>query len=233
MNADDFVKQSMLRYPSLFPNRIAVLRHALIVIGNGLEWSEKGELVRIDEDDKKFVTRMDYNDIKEEINKLKKEQHEFPLLKRLYEGWLINAEFELIRRKFIAKNIDAMAKNSVALLCQDYDIPLDHYMLNPCYDYARIFFVPKNVTPSWAQAVYEMAEFWKTKLNQEYQGFYGQSEKRDDPKTFTGDKAKHWELFCVLTKIQDKMAPKIGRLTSKAAEKVGRKIVRRLFKQNP
>lgn len=38
------MKQSLLAYPTLFPNRSRILHHVLCVIGNGYEWNENGEV---------------------------------------------------------------------------------------------------------------------------------------------------------------------------------------------
>lgn len=59
----EFVKAGMLNYPSIYPSRLAVLRHTYLVLGNGLDWvdgedgavlsdpyAERGSLVMVYDD---------------------------------------------------------------------------------------------------------------------------------------------------------------------------------------
>lgn len=57
---DKFVRESILAYPSLYTNRTQVLHHALCVLGNGYEWSNKGTLVAKSNSTQKPWNREEY-----------------------------------------------------------------------------------------------------------------------------------------------------------------------------
>lgn len=41
---DEYVRLGMLNYPTLFPDRLRVLAHSFLVLGNGVEWMKSGVL---------------------------------------------------------------------------------------------------------------------------------------------------------------------------------------------
>ncbi len=172
MKVFNLVKSSIFGYPTLFSTRLDVFIHLFSCIGNGYEWIG-GELKSVCGPDK-IVRKMKYEDLDEKISEYKKELKEKGknwCLKELTESWLVNLEFEKIKRQFIEKNIKVAARDIEVLLEQNYEVYMGYYMENPCYDYARIFHIPKDIKPDWGDAAQEFAKFWRGRLYAKNQGF--------------------------------------------------------------
>jgi len=233
MNADSSVKHSLLKYPTLFKNRIQVLIHYFAVIGNGMEWDKKGRLVSVcsKEPTKKAVDamRMDFSDVHKDIKRYGDDIGKVPCLDHLNKAWLLNARFDLLRREFIYKNIDEVATNPLVLVGMKESLEGDYYLNNPCYNYARVFFVPENVTKDWARAVLDFVKFWQSGMAQKHQGFFGHQKERADPKTFTGEKKADWELVCRLREIENKMCVRLGLATQKEQAEIAKQVLDRLL----
>ncbi len=55
---DEYVRRGMMTFPSIYPNRLRVLAHTFLVLGNGVEWADDGTLPMRD-----FGGEMKYDDL--------------------------------------------------------------------------------------------------------------------------------------------------------------------------
>jgi hypothetical protein len=141
-SVDNFVRTSILTFPTLFPNRTAVLHHALCVIGNGYEWSKKGEVTEdfsrpvplwnreaeLAELDADLKARFDDEYIREVIGK--------ELRKQIEASAIVVEEIETrIHQRTAIEDIYPQSN-----------------------DYALLMNIPTNVTDEWKEACEEMKE---------------------------------------------------------------------------
>ncbi len=188
MKVKDTVKSCLLNYPTLFDCRINVFIHLFACIGNGYEW-ENGELVHLRyKGQEKESFKMKYSDLNEKIKKHKKELESEPeYLHKLTKSWIVEAEFQKQKRKFIAKNIDLISESINVYLKNEYEIYGGYYVENPCYNYAFTFNYPDNITEDWGNAIQEFAKFWRHRMYSKWVGFY---REKTEITSFTGQRKK-------------------------------------------
>ena len=136
---DEFVKQSILGYPSLNSSRFSVLKHVFCVLGNGYDW-EDGRPTD--------VTRKE-NLI---LNKCNRREREWEDLDTKLEDHMFD---------FIDKNIDLLASTKMFSWKDRYND--GYYIKKPCYDVKCMFFkAPDNMTEAWENAFIEFGRVWKS-----------------------------------------------------------------------
>lgn len=172
--ADTHVKNSMLTYPSIFPTRIAVLEHNLVVLGNGMDWQEDGTLGdRFSE--RKPNTTICMEDLDERLlwwegrlaeynNREDGSPSNYNIQKFYRDGIEQNAK-ERQERLDRQNNIDVLAstvdpnaklKGSYGLLENIiHDLFSKNYTGLP---YLTLWNIPQNVEKSWWNAACEVVE---------------------------------------------------------------------------
>jgi hypothetical protein len=140
-SVDQFVRTNILTFPTLFPNRTAVLHHALCVIGNGYEWSADGEIVE---------------DFFQPVPLWNKE-------KALAEIDTEVARYDDSRlRELIAEGMRERI-NATAAVVEEVETRIhQRAAIERFYpqstEYAKLMNIPENVTPDWKAACDEMRE---------------------------------------------------------------------------
>jgi len=194
MNSSDTVKQALLQYPTLYDNRITVLV-SIFTGGSGWYWDKKGELIYNQHSfGKKFNGKMQYSDVNELIKKYTDELKNYETLDKehyksiisLYEGYIIDAEFEKVRRKFVAKNIDKISSYSDVYLTDEYKVYVGN-QLDHLSSISKILNVPTNVTKDWGNAAIEFAEWWIHRLSVSNQGFIYYAPQHPDARKNSGE----------------------------------------------
>lgn len=161
MNAHDTIKQSILKYPSLYNNKLDVYDHLFLTNGNGFEWvngelvskeNENGSLystedaiakifshTRLEERARSISILFDFGDISdtEYFNKI---------LFRLTDS--LKREVE----KVLPDNVERMMNDMSVIKDKG---PVDNTNLYPLCKYAKIMNIPDNVTESWKEALRE------------------------------------------------------------------------------
>lgn len=138
-SVDEFVRTNILTFPSLYPNRTAVLHHALCVIGNGYKWNEKGEVVA------DFFRPVPLWDKEREMAEMEAD---------------LNARFSEYIRGLIVEGmretIEASAKVVDEVETRMYEMVAIENIYPQCNEYALLMNIPANVTPEWKEACEEM-----------------------------------------------------------------------------
>lgn len=135
MTVQENLKDCLLKYPQIFPNKWAVYHHWFIVNGCGYDW-KNGELVESGEDALLTTVEegIDYY-FKETLSKIKKGESGFA-----FEiNYLKKAIFDCINLEQRMIDFDSQ-RETIYPLCQ----------------YANIMNIPDNITPEWKAAVTEM-----------------------------------------------------------------------------
>lgn len=135
-SVDDFVRTNILTFPSIYPNRTAVLHHALCVIGNGYMWNENGEVV---------------SDFFRPV----------PLWDKELALAEMEAQFkdEAVREMFstaIRNSIESIAKVVEEVDTRMYEMVAIENIYPQSNEYALLMNIPTNVTPEWKEACDEM-----------------------------------------------------------------------------
>lgn len=135
-SVDNFVRTNILTFPSIYPNRTAVLHHALCVIGNGYMWSENGEVVS-----------------------------EFPRPVPLWSKELALAEMEAqFKDAAVREMLTTAIRNSIESIAEVVDevetrmhemVAIEN-IYPQSKEYALLMNIPANVTPEWKEACDEM-----------------------------------------------------------------------------
>jgi hypothetical protein len=163
-NVDKFVFHSMLSYPTIFPNREAVLNHALFVIGNAIPWHNgelvsdrrnitvKAALAKIDVDSKE-----DRDHIAETVVRIKEDEGIVgddiaDMATRMYA----RAEAAHDDNREVVRNAEKLA----VIKCPVGAADIGYYACEFC-TYSNICNIPSDVTPEWLEACYEVAEWAK------------------------------------------------------------------------
>lgn len=121
---DEFVRRSMLGYPSLFPDRASVLSHTFLVLGNGIEWEQNGR-IQLPRN-----TAMRYDDLDTRIERLfsDRDYEGDTVLEQFYAeqraAYEVKIEHERADRKRLEADIEAIA---CAKLPEDFKYSGDHY----------------------------------------------------------------------------------------------------------
>jgi hypothetical protein len=138
---DEFVKDKMLTFPSIFPNRSEVLHHVLCVLGSGYKWSENGTVVPAHDE------VYDYWNREDALAKIEK-----------YVTELSSEDFiqEIVRKA----HLERLEEEAVVVAEIDERVHLTadvaHFYRQT--DYSLLTNIPANVTPDWAEACEEMKE---------------------------------------------------------------------------
>ena len=159
--ADLRVKESMLEYASVFPTRLAVLRHMFFVLGNGYDWLEDGTIGSHYQEPKRDLPEgIDVEHLNERIANYEAEDSDFAKRK------LVELKAEKAARLATFANIDFLATH----VDPKGEIKGGHYgeLSNILRDlgeknytgrpYLKIWNVPANVEPSWWAAACEAME---------------------------------------------------------------------------
>lgn len=141
-SVDEFVRTSILTYPSLYTNRTAVLHHALCVIGNGYEWGEDGTVV------------IDYGEARPFWNK----QDELAELETYLEQHFSDEFIRSIVREGMIERIEECVE-AVEQVEERIHLrtPIESFYPE-CKEYALIHNTPENIADDWAEACAEMRE---------------------------------------------------------------------------
>lgn len=170
LNPENFFLQSIRKYPSIYPNKTLVAEHLFMVIGNGYEWGEDGNISpRINDCFGERVVSIE-DAINAHIEETIKFQNNFdkdllnrsslksvPKLVKMKREQRLNNEIEII------KNSDRLVKESFNYETINYpDI---------C-EYSMIVNIPDNITEAWKKIVIEFFDKvmipLKDKLDEKY-----------------------------------------------------------------
>lgn len=139
-SVDDFVRTSILTFPSLYPNRTAVLHHALCVIGNGYMWNDKGEVVS------DFFRPVPLWDKERELAELDAD------MKARFE----DADLREMVSEGMRKHIEESAKVVEEVETRMREMVAIENIYPQSNEYALLMNIPSNVTPEWKEACDEM-----------------------------------------------------------------------------
>lgn len=163
MNLKDTITRSLLLYPTIYPNRLAVYNHLFCVIGNGYDW-EKGQLVPPRVKKIKLVPPT-----KEEAILIK-------LGDELKEDWEGYIEFEDRihpgnHSKKFPTFLEQLKKDIKAILdveerFDDLSIPekeFSRFPFNfyPLSKHSKMCCIPDDIREDWIQAINELVEIMK------------------------------------------------------------------------
>jgi hypothetical protein len=139
-SVDQFVRTSILTFPSFATSRTAVLHHALCVLGSGYAWSEDGTVVSTTDEPFNLWTKAKAIEQMETYleDNLPPEMREF--VRPAFEKNLVE------EAKVVAE-----VETRVHLWAQ-----VEHFY--PQTPYALLMNMPANVTPDWEAACAEMCE---------------------------------------------------------------------------
>jgi hypothetical protein len=135
---DTALRNCLMMYPAIFPNKWSVYHHWFCVNGNGYEWIE-GELRYSDEEANKPIDLKGAIEHQFGLCASEKELLTTPLkylIARLQEGVLSLLDVE-------TGIVDFTPKEKLYPLCQ----------------YAKIMNIPDNIKPEWLEAVKEMYNY--------------------------------------------------------------------------
>lgn len=171
--ATEFVKQSMLKYPSIFPTRLKVLEHALVVLGNGLEWQEDGTIEPSYDEKPGEWTNIRLDDLHDRIKWFEERMEAYNSRaegepsnydsQKYYRDGIKDIEKEIAERIERQNNIDVVAATpdpngktgghygALANIIADLSRP--NYTGKP---YLKLWNIPKNVEASWWAASTEV-----------------------------------------------------------------------------
>lgn len=139
-SVDDFVRTNILTFPSLYPNRTAVLHHALCVIGNGYKWSKKGEVVA------------DFDRPAPLWNK----ETEWAELEANLKTQFDDENTREFIGKELRKSIEAYAIVVDEVETRMYEMVAIEDIYPQHNEYALLMNIPANVTDEWKEACEEM-----------------------------------------------------------------------------
>lgn len=139
-SVEEFVRTSILTFPSFSTSRTEVLHHAFCVLGSGYEWSADGTVVSTA--DEAFTLWNEKTAIEQMESYLEEN-----LPSELRE--IVRPEFE----KRIAEEAKVVAEVETRVHLQT---PVEHFY--PQTPYALLMNMPANVTPDWEAACAEMCE---------------------------------------------------------------------------
>lgn len=160
MKPDELIRECILEYPSLFPNRLAVLNHLFSTIGGGYEWDEK-EIVEHIPKEKEEVSILkavedrieeNFGDLKSTIGSI---------ITNLIDSEnvqdMISINFD-IKKESLIKNIVTILDienrvNSMSLDLYDKHFDLDKLIVDKTtfyiYSSSNICNIPDEVSDEW------------------------------------------------------------------------------------
>lgn len=139
------IKRALLLYPSVFPNRWAVLHHWFAVNGNGLKW-EKGKLVDINP--KPFISV-------EEAITLATINHDMGV--ESYKGNLIEKAMTKFYKDELVTDLNRI--NNWEKSIKDMTPREELY---PLCRFAKMCNIPDNIHPEWLEAIKEFCNSLST-----------------------------------------------------------------------
>jgi hypothetical protein len=140
-SVEEFVRTSILAYPSIFTSRTNVLHHVLCVIGNGYKWSTDGTVVS---NTGESIAPWDLETATKRME-------------TYLEDNLPSDLRDLIRpdmMKGVAEEAKIVAEVDNLMYLRT---PVEHFYPQS-KDYALLMNIPENVTPDWKAACDEMRE---------------------------------------------------------------------------
>lgn len=160
------IKQSLLKYPSIFKCKLDVLKHMFTVIGGGYDWNKNGELVARKMKGDVELTEIDMSDIDEALEKWNGDRE-------IERAFKYRAELEKLSRKHIERNIDLVASSIHACSHEQQDLS-GHYIENPHYEYAKYFSAPgpDDISDEYCDLLVEFGKEWAQFFMTRNQGFY-------------------------------------------------------------
>lgn len=139
-SVDQFVRTSILTFPSISTNRTEVLHHALCVLGSGYAWAEDGTVVSTSDETYPLWTEATAVEYME-----------------AYFAENIPAELQEFVRPAFVENIANEAKVVAEVDTRmNLQTQVEHFY--PQTTYALLMNMPANVTPDWEAACEEMCE---------------------------------------------------------------------------
>jgi hypothetical protein len=141
-HVDQFIRDSILAYPTSFTNSTEVLHHALCVLGNGYRWSHEGTVVEIGGDPFPLWNR----------------EKEIAGMERILDGMHLGKTSVSTKESLHRALMEDIDLNTAIVETVDERVHLrgeiSHFY--PISDYALLMNIPSNVTPDWAEACEEM-----------------------------------------------------------------------------
>jgi hypothetical protein len=142
-SVDNFVRTSILTYPSLFRNRTSVLHHALCVIGNGYKWSETGEVISDSDSDTQTPNWTKESELAE-------------LETWMSKSGMKNEHIRALLAESLRKEIEFSEQVVTEVDTRMYERVAIESFYPQCKEYALLMNIPSNVTPDWKEACEEM-----------------------------------------------------------------------------
>lgn len=137
-SVNKLLKQALLQYPTLFPNRSRILHHVLCVIGNGYGWDENGEVRSESEAYTPWTPEMEAA--------RNNERYAFHAM----SDWLREASLASDKREMeLCKKIVSEVEERIL-----QTEPIQSFY--PQSSYALIMNIPENVTDEWRAVCEEM-----------------------------------------------------------------------------
>lgn len=205
------IKQMMLQFPSLFPNRIKCLRQLFLVNGNGYDWDENGCLVSwsYENDRVRAEDKMHYDDLDTRANDLDDLLGKSEATSDIRKFQKLTDEKERLDRQFREKHID--------LLCQFHDTwdnftyaDLQHF--DPRWSAFRD--APYgNIDSDWLRVMEETVGKIKYAFNVIWSLHYDnplRGEKAPEPSMFSRMPENFQKLYTDICEIEDKLEAQSG-----------------------
>jgi hypothetical protein len=142
-SVDEFVRTSILTFPSLFPNRTAVLHHALCVVGTGCRWSEDGTMV---------------NEFEFSLWDKEEKLAEMEETLKNYDNRAIREIMGAALRNEIEHSVKVVEEVGTRIHERDDDATLHYADSRWAFINAPLNNIPANVTDDWKEACEEIKQ---------------------------------------------------------------------------
>ena len=165
MDVETTIKNSLLMHPTVEHNRLSVLNHLFLVIGNGYEW-KKGELVEVGK--RKGNATIEKAILKIVTSNLAKDNLRtwFDVGELLGNGHGENEDYAF---DFLSERLTNDIKNSIILtfdienrmkdMTPYSDLKKFPFTFYPICEYSELCNLPKDIKPDWLAAAKEIYEF--------------------------------------------------------------------------
>ena len=173
MKVEDQLRKSLLNFPMLFPNALAVYDHLFLVVGNGFEWKD-GELVHACEESERFNNMT----VKDAILALLQED--------IVDDW--RDETSAVRcfikayeplddiTNYIARHGEDVIKSVKSIFdidnrIKDFSIPTNRIFTNTEYKfyglskYSMLYTIPDDVKNDWLREAKRMVDILEENLD--------------------------------------------------------------------
>jgi hypothetical protein len=146
MTVDETVRNFILRYPSLFPNRLAVLEHLLVVIGNGFEWVDGVPVETMPDNTEPWTA-----------------EYEWTMVQSSFTAGMLDIMTPHDLQKFKQEHIEPLQRvvNEVDRRMHSMDpkeLRTGEFHPYPRSKYAMVLTAPEDITDEWAEACVEMLD---------------------------------------------------------------------------